>query len=103
MVNLNVNTITDSQTAFSRRLVEILGCGGFVLSNRTRAIDTHFADYCHASDDPAEIGELFDRLCRDGLSPHQQAMRSAASEEVRTNHSWGSRLAGLVDFALEAG
>lgn len=38
-LQLNVNSITDCGTMFSRRLVEMLGCGCNVYSNRSRAIE----------------------------------------------------------------
>lgn len=99
MVNLNVNTITDSATAFSRRLVEVLACGGLVLTNRTKAVDTHFGDLCHVSDDGEEAAAIFERLAASGEEPREMEMRRAAADRVRTLHSWSRRLEELLDFA----
>ena len=98
-VNLNVNTITGSATAFSRRLVETLACGGFVLSNRTKAIDTHFGDYCIATDDAGEARVLFEQVAPDGLSSAQEAQRRAAADHVHRHHSWQQRIPQLLEMA----
>ena len=44
MVNLNVNTITGSKSAYSRRLVEIMACGTLAVTNNTLAVQTLFKD-----------------------------------------------------------
>lgn len=99
LVNLNVNTITDSATAFSRRLVEVLSCGGFVLSNETKAVSTHFAEFCLASDDPECLNEFFAVTAKHGLSNQYEAMRRAAADHVSRHHSWKNRLPILIDMA----
>lgn len=92
LVNINVNTIEDSETAFSRRLVEILACGGFVVSNPTPAVARHFSEYCSVVRDGEEARALFRRVARDGLSPRQQEMARAGAEHVLKHHTWCHRL-----------
>ena len=42
LVSLNVNTVTDSPTMFSRRLIEILACGGISVTNPSLAVERLF-------------------------------------------------------------
>lgn len=51
-VNLNVNSVTESPTMFSRRVVEAAASGGVVLSGPGRGIDETFAGAIPASGDP---------------------------------------------------
>lgn len=98
-VNLNVNTVEGSATAFSRRLVEILASGGYALTNRTLAVDTHFADYCAVMDSGDEAQELFARVSRDGLSHREKEQARAGAEFVLQNHTWRHRLQQIVEMA----
>ena len=98
-VNLNVNTITGSPTAFSRRLVEILACGGYMLSNPTEAVDQHFRDFCVATDDAEEARSLFARIASEGLSPQQREQARAGADYVKAHHTWRHRLAQIMEMA----
>lgn len=96
LVSLNVNTIEDSDTMYSRRLVEILACGGVAVTNPTRAVDRLFADYCHVVHDEEDMGELFSRL-RHGPSDDDLMRARAGSECVLAEHTWGHRLKEVAD------
>lgn len=98
-VNLNVNTITDSPTAFSRRLVEILASGGYMLTNSTQAVREHFQDFCAATDDVEEARSLFARIASEGLSRQQREQARAGADHVKAHHTWRHRLAQLMEFA----
>jgi hypothetical protein len=39
LININLNTVIDSNTMSSRRLIELLGCGSHVFSNHSKSID----------------------------------------------------------------
>lgn len=52
-VNLNVNSVTDSPTMFSRRVVEVAASGGVVLSGPGRGVVETFGGAIPASFDPA--------------------------------------------------
>lgn len=97
-INLNVNTITDSRTAFSRRLVEILACGGYMVTNQTKAVLNLFADYCAVLDEPEEARSLFDRVAKSGLSARQKEQARAGAEYVAENHSWRHRLREIEEI-----
>jgi len=92
IANLNVNTICDSATAFSRRLVEILACGGFAVTNSTPAVRRLFGDYCRMIDSEDEAKDLFDRLAGEGLSPDDRQRVSAGTDHVLRQHTWRHRL-----------
>jgi hypothetical protein len=90
-VSINVNSVTDSETMFSRRLVEILACGGIVVTNPSRAIDRYFRDFCHVVNTHEETRELFSRL-RHGPSRDDMQRAEAGAIYVRQNHTWEHRL-----------
>ena len=52
LANLNVNSVTESPTMFSRRVVEVAACGGVVLSGPGRGIDETFGSVIPTSSDP---------------------------------------------------
>jgi spore maturation protein CgeB len=91
LVSLNVNTIEDSVTMFSRRLVEIIGCGGIAVTNPSPAVDKYFKDYCYVVRDEREANELFDRL-KYGLSEQDLERARAGAEYVANEHTWSHRI-----------
>jgi spore maturation protein CgeB len=91
LVSLNVNTVEDSPTMFSRRLVEIIGCGGIAVTNPSPAVDALFKDYCHVVHSPDEASDLFMRL-RHGPSTADLERARAGAEYVAKHHTWAHRL-----------
>ncbi len=91
VVSLNVNSVTGSETMYSRRLLEILACGGIAVTNPSRAVDRHFRDYCHVVSTHEEACELFARL-RHGPSRDDLARAEAGTIYVRQHHTWAQRL-----------
>lgn len=94
VASLNVNSVTDSETMCSRRLLEILACGGIVVTNRGLAVDRLFRDYCHVVETRAEAGELFARL-KSGPSGDDLERAGAGAVYVRSAHTWQCRLEEL--------
>lgn len=91
VVSLNVNSVTSSETMFSRRLVEILACGGIAVTNPSRAVDRYFRDFCHVVNTHEETRELFTRL-QHGPSREDRDRAEAGAIYVRENHTWAHRL-----------
>lgn len=91
LVSLNVNTVDNSSTMFSRRLVEILACGGIAVTNPSLAVNKMFRDYCHVVHDVDEMQELFARL-RYGPSADDLARAEAGARYVAEHHTWHHRL-----------
>lgn len=83
--------MTDSETMFSRRLLEILACGGILVTNPSRAVDTYFKDFCHVVNTREEAKELLGRL-KYGPSQADMDRAAAGAEYVRENHTWEHRL-----------
>lgn len=98
LASLNVNTIEDSPTMFSRRLVEILACGGLAVSTPALAVDRLFADYCHVVHDEVEARALFERLARDGYSAQDREMMIAGAEHVLATHTYARRIDTILDI-----
>lgn len=90
-ISLNVNSVTDSDTMCSRRLLEILACGGIAVTNPSQAIDKYFRNYCHVVSTREEAIELFSRL-RHGPSCDDMDRAEAGAMYVHDNHTWAHRL-----------
>jgi len=97
LVSLNVNTVEDSETMFSRRLVEILACGGLAVSTPALAIERLFADWCHVVRSRDEAAALFERLARDGYSARDREMMRSGAEHVLAHHTYRQRLGSVLD------
>jgi hypothetical protein len=59
---LNINTILDSKTMFSRRLIEIMACKSPVVTTPSLAIDNFFKDFVFIANTKEEAKEHFLRL-----------------------------------------
>lgn len=97
MVSLNVNTVTDSDTMFSRRLVEIMSCGGIAVTTPAQSVSRLFADYCHIVNTAEEANDLLARFATDGATPQDIAQARAAAAHVHAHHSWSNRLTQVLD------
>lgn len=95
VVSLNVNSVTDSETMCSRRLLEILACGGIAVTNPSRSVNRYFRDYCHVVNTREEAQELFSRL-RHGPAREDMDRAEAGATYVRQNHTWVHRLAEIA-------
>ena len=91
LVSMNVNTIEDSGTMFSRRLIEILACGGIAVTNPSPAVSRYFKDYCHVLHNEAEAASLFARL-KYGPSNDDLERAQAGALYVLREHTWAHRL-----------
>ena len=79
---LNVNTITESPTMFSRRLIEIMACGRLAISNPSLAIQTLFKGMCIELDEELQGKELFSQL-KYGYTAEQRDMLDYAHDHVQ--------------------
>lgn len=95
-VSLNVNTIEDSATMFSRRLIEILACGGIAVTSPAKSVDAMFKDYCHIVNSAEKARELFNRL-KYGPSPDDMERARAGAEYVLREHTWSNRLKQICE------
>jgi spore maturation protein CgeB len=98
LVSINVNSVTSSETMFSRRLLEILACGGIAVTNPSRAVERHFLDFCHVVNNDEETRDLFARL-RHGPSQDDLDRAEAGASYVREHHTWAHRLEQICAVA----
>ena len=91
LISLNVNTVTDSPTMVSRRLVEILACGGIAVTSASASVDALFRDFCHVVTTAEEARDLFDRL-RHGPSSEDLDRARQGAAFVAEHHTWAQRL-----------
>lgn len=91
LVSLNVNTVEDSPSMFSRRLVEIIGAGGLCVTTPALSVATHLAPYCHVVGEEAQARELLARL-KEGYGPIDRTMIEEGAHHVHEQHTWVQRL-----------
>lgn len=96
LVSLNVNTIEDSPTMFSRRLIEIIACGGIAVTNPTLAVEEHFKEYSYIVHNQEEMIELFERL-KYGASKEDIEKMRAGAEYIAKEHTWKHRLVEICE------
>ncbi|MBN1607505.1 MAG: glycosyltransferase family 1 protein [Polyangiaceae bacterium] len=96
-VSLNVNTIEDSATMFSRRLIEILACGSALVTTPAASVDRYFRDYCEVIEDAEQGAELFSRLRSNPLDRHLRERAMAGVACVHGHHTWKHRLEQILD------
>lgn len=96
MASLNLNTVDDSETMFSRRLIEIIACGGLAVSTPALSIEKHFKDYCYVVDARDEALEIFSHL-KHGYSSQDLEMMRAGAEFVLNNHTYTHRIQTILD------
>lgn len=95
-ISLNVNSVTESETMCSRRLLEILACGGICLTNNSPAVENVFGKYCHVINTPEQARELLERL-HFNLSGEDKDKAEAGAAYVRQHHTWQCRLEQLAN------
>jgi spore maturation protein CgeB len=96
-VSLNVNTVEDSPTMFSRRLIEIIACGGLAATNPALSVERYFKDFCEVVHSEDQCVALFERLRLEGPSTDDIARARAGADYVLRNHTWSHRLAQILN------
>jgi len=96
LVSLNVNTVENSPTMYSRRLVEILACGGIAVTNPSPAVQRYFSEFCHVVHDESECREVLGRLFRHGPSRRDLDRALGGAEHVQKYHSWEERVKWIM-------
>ncbi len=96
-VSININSVTNSDTMLSRRFLEILACGGILLSNTSPAVQKQFANYCHLVETQEQATELLSRL-KHGPSQEDKDRAEAGAHFVVKNHTWQCRLEQIANI-----
>ncbi|MEE3777201.1 glycosyltransferase [Campylobacter sp. CX2-4080-23] len=92
LVSLNVNTIENSPTMFSRRLIEILACGRIAVTNDTPAIKNYFKDYLYSFRDEYELEDILYKINKFGMDKITKDKLKSAAEYIANNHTWSHRI-----------
>lgn len=100
LVSLNINTVEDSPSMFSRRLIEILACGGLAVTTPSKAVSLLFADYCHIVESLEGAKDLFSRLAQDGPSKDDLDRAQAGATLIASKFTWGKWLMRLAELTL---
>lgn len=100
LASLNVNTILDSPTMFSRRILEIVASGGLAVTTSSQAMTDLFQPYCHIVESSAQATELFTRLKADGLNQRDREMMKAGADFAAASHTWTQRIEQICSAAL---
>lgn len=75
--SINVNTITESSSMFSRRLLESLACGNIVITNPSKAVDNIFKDFVVTINNEDELNLNLERILYGDLSFYKKRIEEA--------------------------
>jgi hypothetical protein len=92
---LNVNTVTDSPTMFSRRALEASASGALVVSNPSVGTTTALAEHVIEVSSPQECSAALRRLRDDRAALDLAGHR--AYRHTHRNHTWARRLDDVAD------
>lgn len=98
LVSLNVNTNEGSPTMVSRRLVEILACGGLAVTTPAPSVDREFRDFCHVVRTREDCMELFERL-KHGPARDDLERARAGADYIARHLTWEQNLQRVADIA----
>lgn len=97
IVNLNINTIEDSRTMYSRRLIEIIACESMAITTPAQSVEYNFKDFCYSISSKDEAKQHIDRICMDGLSKSELDMLRSGREYVCTTFSYKKFLETIME------
>jgi len=96
-VMINVNTVKDSPTMFSRRVFEGLASGTPIVSTYAKGIETIFGDLVYISENEQEIDRAFEVLINDKREYRRKSMLGI--REVLSKHTYTQRLKFICEKA----
>lgn len=96
-VFVNVNSVVDSPTMFSRRVFELLACGTAVISTESVGIEEMFGDLVPVVRTPAEATAAIEKLLYD--DEHFADVTRRARRLVLGQHTYRQRLAQVAQTA----
>lgn len=94
---LNVNTVTDSPSMFSRRLIEIMACGRLAVTNSSVSVSQRFEGMCEVIETKEQADALFAQLAK-GYTKQQIEMMRYASDHVLQNYNYDKWLQHIIEF-----
>ncbi|MFE3890725.1 glycosyltransferase [Priestia sp. YIM B13446] len=94
-VMINVNTVKESPTMFSRRVYEGLACGTPVISTYAQGIEEIFPELVYMSEKPEDLYQEFKTLLENEQYYEEKALTGI--RDVLTKHTYTHRLADIID------
>ena len=94
-VMINVNTVKQSPTMFSRRVFEGLACGTPVVSTYAQGVENIFGDLVYISENENEIDKAFDSLLNNERTYRQKSLLGI--REVLSKHTYTHRLKYITE------
>jgi hypothetical protein len=88
---INLNTVKDAQTMFSRRAFELMASNTLMISNRSAGLKNTFGNLVFSSDNPAELEHYLKIVCNEPLI--YAKLRLLALREVMSKHTYFERMA----------
>jgi hypothetical protein len=100
---LNVNSVTESPTMFSRRVFEILACGTPVISTYSRGIDEMLGEHVLMPTSPEQTRSYLEEMIADPSA--RQRRGHLGYRHVHRHHTYRQRFDTVLEFAglLEPG
>ncbi|MGX1501291.1 spore maturation protein CgeB [Labrenzia sp. MBR-25] len=93
-VFLNVNSVIDSSSMFSRRVFELLACGTSVVSSPSAGIDKMLPGLVHMATDKDGVRAALQKIKDDPFAA--QVERHRAYREIMQSHTYGNRAEHVV-------
>lgn len=94
-VVLNVSTVDNSKTMFSRRIYEVLACGTPIISTYSLGIEELFGDIVMVSDDKQKIKDELSKIEQDNYYYDIKSIKGI--RRILENHTYNQRLMYLLD------
>lgn len=94
-VNLNLNTVTESKTMFSRRVFEVLACNTAVVSNYSVGVQKHFRGIVQMGKNLKEYENAYDKIFSDDR--FYQHITHQGVRKVLTYHTYEERAYEILD------
>ncbi len=92
---VNMNSITQSQTMFARRVFELFASNTVVVGNYSRGVNTLFGDLTISTNDAETLAEKLKSYCSD--DEIMRRFRLLCLRRVLTEHLYEDRLAYIVN------
>lgn len=99
---INMNSVTQSQTMFARRVFELMASNTLVVGNYSRGVKNYFGDLTFCTDDEKTLRKSMEQYCGTGNSVDK--LRLLALRKVLSEHLVEDRLDYIVQktFHLSA-
>ncbi|HSQ87221.1 glycosyltransferase, partial [Romboutsia sp.] len=89
-VAINLNTITDSNTMFSRRVFDCLACGTCIMSNYSKGVEKLFSDVVKFVDNQKEAELFLEKVINDEL--YRNKLGALGIRKVIDQNKYSDRL-----------